>query len=184
MKKVNVNLLPTENRFQLSQLRLARQFKVISFFVVGIWLVTVAVVFGLKTVSSMKLKALATEGKEIKSSLDHFSPEIELQQKLRFYLKLVVETLKSRPSFAKKLERVMSIFPEDVIIESINFSGSEIEIRGMLSSLGGVAIFEDKVAEIKKENIYQTIDLEGTTFSQGVWKFSLKLTEVPESKAK
>lgn len=179
MKKVNVNLLPTKTRFQLAQIRLAKRLKKIAFAVVVVWLLVVAIVGLFRLALLLKSRSLASQKDSLETSLSQFSPEIDLQQALRFRLKLLAETLEARPLITDKLKTIYNLLPEGSRIDNLKIDKKEIKISGSISSLAGVAKLEEGLALAGKDQTYRSAKLAGLSYDErkGRWDFALELKE-------
>ncbi len=177
MKKLSVNLLPTATKFQLSQIRLAKKLKKIAFVLVIVWLTVGAVIFSIKLFLSYRKNTLSKQKKELDFALEGFSPKMELQQALRFRLKLVAEVLKTRPSLKEKLDEALALFPENTEIDTLKIKGGKIDVTGSIGSLSGWADFEERIITAGREEVYKSAELKSLSQGEGWWNFLLELQE-------
>jgi len=179
MKRADVNLLPTKTRFQLSRIRLAKRLKKAAFAAVAVWLTVVIAVSSFRLFLLMKGKNSASQRTSLEASLSQFSPEMDLQQALRFRLKLLAQTLNSRPLVSEKLKTLHSFFPEDMEIDQLEMDQRKIKISASLASLTSVAELEENLASAGKDKIYQSAKLTGLRYNkkEGRWNFVLELIE-------
>lgn len=180
MKKPNVNLLPTAARFQISQIRLAEKLNKIAFASVIIWFILAGVIFSLRLFLHFQGESLLKQSRSLEASLIQFTPKIELQQALRFRLKLAAEVLKARPLFGEKISRLINLFPEGAEIDSLRIKGGKTEVSGSLFSLVDLDDFEKRVARAEKEGAYLNVKLNSLSQSEREWNFSLELEEKKE----
>ena len=177
MEKTNINLLPTATRFQLSQIRLARKLKKTAFIVIGFWLFIVLVTFSLKTFILYRKKVLANEKAQVETALDQVSSEIGLQQSLILRLKLAAEVISKRPYFSRSLDDLFLLFPEGTEIQRISIERVNIKISGRILSLAALQEFERRVADTRREEKYQTMEMTSLNGGKGDWTFSLEIKE-------
>ncbi len=178
MNKVDkINLLPTADRLSLKRERLVKKLRISAGIVIGIVLIFSSGVLGYKFWLSAKKGRLLSEKQELSRSISQFSPQLELQQTLRFRLKLVSELISSRNDNKTKLSQLPDVLPADALIKDVNIKGNTVEIRGEMNSLAEIRDFEEKVDWIRKLDIYQTVNLNSLQKTIDGWPFSIKLVE-------
>lgn len=177
MKKLGINLLPTATRFQLSQLRLSKKLKQIAFVSVGVWVFVVLVVFVVRVTVNRRIGTLVKEEREIKLILEEVSPQMSLQQSLRFRLKLAAEVISERPLLAEKMIRTVSLLPVGASIRTISFRGKNSEIIGEVSSLSDLAEFEHLLISASREKLYRKINIRSLGSNNGKWGFLVEISE-------
>lgn len=174
MKPIKINLLPGAARFQLSQIRLAEKLRRIAYLVLFFWLALVIVVFLLKGVLGYQEKKLVAQKKQLEASIKEFSPQVELQQALRFRLKLTAETLTGRSSMAEKIQEIESLLPEGSLVRVLKIKSNDIEVSGKISTLLALAEFERRLDKIAKKE-YSDAKVESLSKEDDGWSFILKL---------
>lgn len=179
MKSTTINLLPSAAKFQLSRIRLAKRLKRIAYLVVVLWLLIGAITLSLTGFLGYQKRKLANQKKELEASIKEFSPQIDLQQGLRFRLKVTAEVLKGRTSMAEKMRRVEAILPEGTSIRSLKIKKTDIEIDGQIPNLVSLADFEKELVRAVGEH-YSQAKIESLSRGESNWSFILKLKEMEE----
>ena len=175
MKKLKINLLPTATRFQLSQIRLARRLKLAAYLVLGFWLVVLVVLLSFRTFLNFQRRKLISQKKRLENSLKELSPQIELQQGLRWRLKLTAEVLQKRASLGRELGQIMSSFPIESVIGNVRVKKGKTEINGTIFTLPALAEFERKLAMLNKEREYSLVKINSLVRGENGWNFTLEL---------
>lgn len=175
MKKLKINLLPTATRFQLSQIKLARRLKLAAYSMLGFWLVAAAALLSLKFFLNYQKQRLIGQKKRLEDSLRELSPQIELQQGLRWRLKLAAEVLEKRPSLGQKLGQIMSSFPIESVVNNVRVKKSKTEINGTIFTLPALAEFEKKLVMLNKEREYSLVKINSLVRGGNGWNFTLEL---------
>lgn len=179
MKSITINLLPSATRFQLSQIRLAKRLRRIAYLIVLLWLIIGVISFSLIGVLGYQKRKLIDQKNQLETSIKEFSPQIDLQQALRFRLKVTAEVLKGRFSMAEKMRRLEAIFPEGTSIRSLKIKKTGIEIAGQIPNLVSLADFERELVKAIGE-YYSQAKIESLSRGKSNWSFVLKLKEIEE----
>jgi len=174
MSQVKINLLPEAARFQLTEIRIVRRVRRWAY-----WVVTIAlVVFGLtliaKLLLSYQVKKLRRQKQELEVSLRQFSPQIELQQALRYRLKLAAETMRGRRSMTQLAQKVDRLLPAETLIRSIRIKGDYVEVTGLLPQLTDLDQFEKQTLAVAREYFVQAT-LRSLSREENYWLFTLEL---------
>ena len=175
MKKLKINLLPIATRFQLSQIKLARRFKLAAYLVLSFWFVVLVVLLSVGFFLNFQKQKLISQKKRLENSLKELSPQIELQQGLRWRLKLTAEVLQKRLSLGRELGQIISSFPIESAIGNVRVKKGKIEIKGTIFTLPSLAEFERKLAMLNKEREYSLIKMNSLVRGENGWNFILEL---------
>jgi len=177
MKKANINLLPTINRFETSRIRWAKQFKSVAFIVVIAWTGIMAVTFGLKIYFSIQKNKISKEIAQVDAGIKELAPQALLQQALRLRIKTAAELIENRNPVLDSFETFRKILPEGTKLESISIGQGKISAGLRMPSLEELREFEDNVEAIKGEEIYRDLKVGTVSQQKGEWAISLEITE-------
>lgn len=163
------------SRLQIGQRKLAKKLKTFAIVTSILLIVVAGGVFGYETVLRLNKKKLVDEKKQLNQSISQFQTELELQQRLRFRLKIVSELLDSRIDNSERLDDLVALLPTDVVVEKIGTDRNYIEFKGQIGSLTQLKELEDNVASARKQETYQQIELSSLNRTISGWPFSLKI---------
>lgn len=179
MKSVKINLLPGAARFRLSQIKLARKLKRVAYLILGLWLAVGIATFGLKAFLGYQKKKLVARKRQLEAAIRELSPQIELQQALRFRLKITAGVLQGRSSVAEKIKRLEAALPEGTVIQSLKIKGGAIGINGRVPQLTSLVEFERELVEVAQE-YYPQAKIVSLSKKEADWVFILELKEAEE----
>ncbi len=178
MSKIDaINLLPTASSLKASQRRLAEKLRKFATVAVILLVIIVGGVFGYQFWLRSKKNQLLNEKKGLNQSISQFSPQLELQQKLRFRLKVVSDLMASRLESSQEITDVENVIPSDGFVDNISFKGKTTQIKGIMPSLFQIKELEDEVTRLRRENIYQKLSLGSLHKAPEGWPFTLEITK-------
>jgi Tfp pilus assembly protein PilN len=176
MNKIDaINLLPTADRLTLSQEALSKKIKIVALFTTLFFIVVSVGVFGFQIWLRTKNNKLTAEKKQLNQSISQFNPQLELQQKLRFRLKLASQLMASRSDNVKKLEDMSGLIPENINLGQINIKGNSLNVKGLADDLSQLKELENRVDQIRNQGAYQKISLGSLNKTPEGWPFTLEL---------
>ncbi len=174
MKQLRINLLPKAARFQLAEIRITRRVRYWAYWVVGFCLLIFSFTFSFKLFLNYRLNKLTKQKRHLEISLREFSPQIELQQMLRYRLKLAAETMKSRQSLTDLAQKINQVLPSGTTIRLIRVKGDYVEISASLPRLIELDQLEKKILAMAKDNFSQ-VKIRSLSRKENQWFFTLSL---------
>lgn len=178
MERIDVNLLPTAARFQLSRLNAAKKFRKAAYLSVIVWIILMLVVLLLKVILAKQTAKITLEKTRAEQLLKSLSPQTDLQQALRWRLKLVGEVLASRPKTGEKISALVAAFPEGSVIKTLRVKEDKTEISGFLPGLIGLSEFERRISLLINEGKYSSIKIKSLAKKEGNFDFLVEFQEV------
>ncbi len=122
----DLNLLPSEAKFQAERMRLKKLINNFLWVLSGIWLVGVIILLGLSLLGQLRLNQLQ---KNYKKSIDQYKSlagDVIISQKVKNQAKIVATVLMSRFEYGSSMEKIKNIFSEKVIIDSFDLEDKKI----------------------------------------------------------
>jgi len=178
MSKIDtINLLPTASSLNISQQKLAKQLKKVAIVFIVFSILFSAGTFGYQFWLKNQKSDLLVDKKKLNESMSQFNTEVEVQQKLRYRLKLVSNLLSSRVKNSERLDQIWSVLPEDISLKEIKIKGNSVEIKGVLKEIAQIKELEDNVALARREGKYSKIRLGSLNATVEGWPFSIELVE-------
>ncbi len=176
MKKADaINLLPEISKFKASRQLLIKKLNKYAIFMVSFLIIVVIVIFGYQFYLRRSKNRLVKSKQSLNQSIEQFSYHLELQQRLRFRLKMVSELLDSRIDNSDELNNLASFLPADVRSEGIKISSRTTEFKGEVDNLVQVRELEDKIGLARKDGNYKDINLDFLSKEITGWSFQLIL---------
>jgi len=182
MKKANINLLPSINRFETSRIRWAKQLRSAAFVIVIAWASIMAVTFGLKIYFVTQKNKINKEIVQVEAGIQELAPQALLQQALRLRIKTAADLIENRNSIFDSFERFKKILPAGTKLESISLKERGIEVGVKIPSLEKVREFENNIEAIRKEEVYRDLRVGSISQQKGEWAVSLEITELDLAK--
>jgi len=182
MKKANINLLPTSNRFETSRIHWARQLKSVAFIAVTVWVVVVGATFAFKLYFSSQTKKVVQEINQIEAGLEELTPQAMLQQALRLRIKTATDLIENRYSSSESFERFLTILPENTSLGNISLRANNVDINIIIDSLEGLREFEEMVEEAKGGEFYEEFRISSISQQDNQWVVNLEIVEFPLAK--
>ncbi|MFH1561693.1 MAG: hypothetical protein ABID04_03930 [Patescibacteria group bacterium] len=173
MDKANINLVPTESRFQLAKLRFNQAVKRLTILSIVVCLVVFGLLGSVHLGVNYRLNSLNKEKQRLDREVKALSPQMDLQQTLRWRLKLVAQVLVDRVSFAQSLDNLKLILPIETEVKRMKLAPGGIEFSGIVPDLASLEELENK---INQDSFYSAIELKSLGRETNGWGFSLKLS--------
>lgn len=178
MKKIDsINLLPETSKFKASRQKLIKKLNKYAVAAVVVLITAVVVVFGYQFYLKRTKNKLVSEKKSLNQSIAQFDYHLELQQRLRFRLKMVSELLDSRTDNSLQMENLVSFLPVEVKAENIKIDSRTIKFKGGVNNLIEIKELEEKINLARKSGNYSQIKLESLSREIEGWTFQLTLEQ-------
>jgi len=161
----------------LSRLNAAKKFKKAAYFSVIAWIILMLVVLLLKVILAKQTAKVTLEKTRAEQLLNSLSPQTDLQQALRWRLKLTGEVLTNRPRTGEKISSLVAAFPEGSVIKTLRIKGDKTEISGFLPGLVGLSEFERRVSALVNEGKYSFVNIKSLAKKEGNFDFLVEFQE-------
>lgn len=176
---MDLNLLPSEAKFQAAKIRLENKAKLIMAIMLIVWISAILIVFAASFVFSTKLKSEESLKKKALSEYSTLSDSVIVNQGLKYKAKMVGKTLATRFEYGKAFETVNSIFPEGIALENFEMDpGGFFKVSGTTVGRQNVDKLEGFVNAINggSDSRFVSIRLSSLTVKSGVWRIGMEVT--------
>ena len=178
MSELNLNLLPSQAKFQAAKIKLTKQVRLVMIGIASAWVVAVLVVFSLNLIVNLQLDR---QNKSFKSASDAYvalKDNIIISQRLKYKAKLVGGVLSSRFEYGKAFEIIKGLFPE-----GITMTNFELKDRGGFAITAktfghdNINKVEQMMADINsgKNQNFSSARLTLLNYSQDNWNFMMEV---------
>lgn len=178
MSKMDLNLLPSIAKFQAKRIGLKKMLNKVMMVMAGIWLLVVAVIFGIWLFTNFETKRQTDKAGIIKQELANMAEELIINQDLKSKAKLVGEVLATRFEYGEAFRAVENLFPEGISMDKFELVNKKsIDVEGSITQNKMVDVLEEMIEEINKgENKdFSKMSLESINYNLGIWKFKIKV---------
>jgi hypothetical protein len=174
----DINLLPSQAKFQAK--RVALKSKINSFLWVfgGIWILLLVVVFGGWFVSQTVLSQV---NKKYQSGLTQYKNllgSMAVNQQVKYRAKIVGQVLEERFEYGSSIEKVKSIFSENIKIDDVGIDGKkQFTLEGTI--MNGIYVSEvvEKLVAINNSELegFSKAVLRDIQVKNGTWSFKMEV---------
>lgn len=179
MSSLNLNLLPSQAKFQAQKIRWLKMSKGYVVIFVSLWLVVVVGVYGLNWVVGRMVKTETGQVEALELEVKVLSQRALTEWQLKNMAGMVARVINSRFEYGQTFERVSNFI-------SNSLGSGEMELReGKLFSINGKGVdsrvideLEKKVIEINQGRVegFSRATLTSLKLTNGEWSYSLELS--------
>ena len=174
----DINLLPSQAKFQAKRVALKAKINFFLWIFGGIWVVLLILVLGGFFISKMALnqvnKKYQTDLNQYKSLLG----SMVVNQQVKYRAKIVGQVLGERFEYGSSIERIRSIFAENIKIDDIGIEGKkQFTLEGSVNDGKYVSEVEEKIVEINNGELegFTKAVLKDIQIDNGVWIFKMEV---------
>lgn len=163
----DLNLLPSQAKFQAERMHLKTLVTNFLWVFSGIWLLLVIFVFLFEFILTLNLKSLDTKYKKVELAYASLSENMALNQKIRYQAKVVARVLSDRFEYGESMKLVEGLFSSNVAIENLEVNGSKKfqvsgsvikgefldEVEEVVDEINSGSVDSFKAAEIKSVSV-------------------------------
>lgn len=178
MISMNLNLLPSQARFQAAKIKLEKKVRFVLVIIVSLWIVVVGVVLVLNIISKIRVNVVQAQFDKAKKDYMAMSDSIVNSQRLKYKAKLVGEVLNERFEYGKAFEMVSKLFPEGIIIKDLDLTKKGLfNIKGEMMGKLNVDIIESVVSDISsgKNDKFLSAKILSLSVIDGLWSFEMEV---------
>lgn len=168
---LNINLLPSQAKFQADKIQLKKTIRHYEMMALGGWLVLLLGAFGLYFGSGF---ILSQSQKKYQQAVNIFQSDTEgivLNQMLKYRAKALGQVLKDRFEYAASFEKAASIFSEKAKVSEFELNDKDkiFKMTVIATDKEGVDYIEDRVGEVNegKVNGVKKITITGANYQVG-----------------
>lgn len=173
-----LNLLPSVAKFQAAKIKLKKKINLIMFLFLGLWVLSVLVVFGIFLANDYSLKNAEKKKNLALNKYKTLVTNVVISQKNKYQAKLVGQVLKERFEYGTSIEKVTNLFSENIELESFEIkTAKKFLLKGYLRDGRNLSEVEEKVKNISK-GLYEGFDranLTSVIVSGKGWTFEVEV---------
>lgn len=175
---MNLNLLPSQAKFQVEKIRQKQLVSQIMIWSTIMWILVTAIAFMTNLFIGVMSKNASNQYEKAMNSYLAMKDDIRTSQQLKYQAKLVGGSLNSRFEYGKSFELIQSLFPEGITLTNYDLHKRGLfEIMGKTSGKSNVDELEKIMEGI---NSGQRGNLFGATMQNlavrdGQWLFSMEV---------
>lgn len=121
----DLNLLPSEAKFQAERMRLKKMVNNIIWGMGGVWLIAVIAVLGLNLFGQLSLNQLNKKYQKSADQYKSLTQDILLTQQVKQQAKVVAAVLQKRFEYGSSMEKIKNLFSDRVIVDGFNLTESK-----------------------------------------------------------
>jgi uncharacterized protein YdeI (BOF family) len=175
----DLNLLPSEAKFQAQKMHLKGLVNNFLWIFGGIWLLLVVVVFGFFLILKMDLDQLT---KKYNISLAQYTTllgGVTVNQKIKYEAKIVAKILSDRFEYGQSMDTIKNLFDEKVSVDSMQIDASKkFTVVGSVNNGQDMDEVETKIAQINSGEIASLVSANLTEVKPSplIWKFTMEVS--------
>lgn len=175
---MNLNLLPSEAKFQMTKVRLQKKIRWTMMGLVGLWILSMIIAYGWGFVVESRLKVAESKREKTLADYNSMTDKVMVNQSLKYQAKLVGKALAARFEYGKAFETVNELFPDGIQLNDFEMDPSGFfKVTGSTSGKTNVDKLENLVATVNsgKDDRFKAIRLTSIQLKNGVWKFVMEV---------
>jgi len=178
MNQLNLNLLPSQARFQAAKIKLKRQVRLIMVVVVSLWLAAGLSVAVLTILTAISIKTAETKYKRVESDYLNQKDNIVINQKLKYKAKLVGGVLGQRFEYGEAFETINLLFPDGILLRNFELKDKGVfTMTGTTSGRDNVEMLEMLIEDINqgRNEKFMTAFLTSIGEKDENWTFTMEV---------
>lgn len=175
---MNLNLLPSQAKFQASRIKLKARIRTFLISLVGVWLLIVLVVVGMWVNGNSRVSSSTKRYNEAVKQYVSLSNNVTLNQRLKYQAKLVGKILNERFLYSMPLRKVSNIFSNAIVIEDSKIRDqNSFVLSGSFVGNKNMDEIENKIHDINSGSLegFTSAKVTSLTTSGGLWKFEVEV---------
>ena len=150
----DLNLLPSEAKFQAEKMRLKSLINNFLWVFGGIWLLLVVVIFVIGFILQLNLDKLNKDYEKALNQYESMLGSMAINQKVKYQAKVVGKVLADRFKYGESMENVRGLFSNNVTINNLEIQeAKKFVIYGSVQNGNSLTEVEQRVAEINKNRV-------------------------------
>lgn len=177
MQKMDLNLLPSQAKFQMDKLNLVKRNRLIIGIISGLWVTGLVVVIMLNLVSKWQFGQADKKLTAATRDLAGMADGVINSQRLKYNAKLVGLVLEQRFEYGKAFKTIATIFPDGVVLDKF-----ELQDEGTFL-INGFAV-DENINKVEKiitdinqggDQRFSNINLKSLLVKNDIWSFSAEV---------
>jgi len=146
---MDLNLLPSQAKFQAARMKVKAKVNQIMVVVVGVWVLGLVVVFSLWFWTKIGLAADEKKYKKAAVDFQGISDTVLNSEQLKYRAKLVGEILNKRFEYGKAFQTIKTLFPAIISLEDYELKSQKVfNVSGVIADWRGVDQLEKTIRDI------------------------------------
>lgn len=176
--KEGLNLLPSMAKFQAAKIKLKKRINLVMFLFLGLWVLFAVIVFGILLINNYSLKEAEKKKAVASNKYKTLVTNVVVSQKNKYQAKLVGQVLKERFEYGTSIEKVTTLFSENIDLESFEIkSTKKFLLKGFLVDGSNLSEVEEKVKNIN-QGLYEGFswaNLNTVVVTSKGWSFEMEV---------
>jgi hypothetical protein len=179
MSGLNLNLLPSQAKFQAAKIKLQKKVRLILMVMVSVWVLVLGVTFVINIVSKVRINIVQAQYDKARNDYMSMSDNIVTSQRLKYKAKLVGGVLKDRFEYGKAFGRIIDLFLAGITIKDIELKNrGTFVIKGETSGRENVDELETIIENINigRNEDFSKANLLNVSLLDNVWTFQMEVS--------
>lgn len=178
MSSLNLNLLPSQARFQAYKIKLEKKVRMILIAMVSVWVLVVGTVLVLNLISKIRVSVVQAQFEKVRKEYMSMSDNIVTSQKLKYKAKLVGGVLNDRFEYGEAFKNITNLFPNGITIKNFDLKNKgNFNIKGETAGRQNIDALEEIVEGINsgKNELFLAGKLLSLSVSDNLWFFEMEV---------
>lgn len=175
----NLNLLPSQAKFQADRMKLQKKLRQYILVAVVIWVSLGILTLVLNLVFDFRLKREEKKYNQIVATLKSMDQEIALSQLVKYRIKVLGEVLKERFEYSTAFETINSLFSEKASLGKFNMDeNKKFEIEVLANDRETLDYIENRVKRINEGEVPEVakITMKQAVVAGDSWTVNMEVT--------
>lgn len=178
MSTMNLNLLPSQAKFQAARTKVQTISRKAMVVMLTVWILALVVVYGYSLFVNSVLAKEETKLKRVTDDYVALADNIVTSQKLKYKAKLVGGVLDQRFEYGKAFETVTKLFPESIKLDNFELKKQgQFDLFGSTTGGENVKLLENLITSINNQENehFDRAVLKSISTKSGLWTFSMEV---------
>jgi hypothetical protein len=179
MSNLNLNLLPSQAKFQAAKIRLEKKVRLAMVIMVSVWVLIVGVTMLFNIIFKVRVNLVQAQFDKARNDYMSMSDNIVTSQRLKYKAKLVGGVLKDRFEYGEAFGLIKDLFPAGIIMNNFELKNrGTFNIKGETSGKTNVDALEVMISDINsgRNDNFSMAKLSQIDLKDNIWSFSMEVT--------
>jgi len=175
----DINLLPSQAKFQAKQISVKSKISSFLWIFVGGWVLLIIIVMGGFLVSKLIANQVNNKYQSVFNQYKTLLNSMVVNQQVKYQAKVVSQVLAERFEYGSSIEMVKSLFSENIKIEDIGIESKEqFVLSGIVNNGKFMSEVEQIVVSINNGEMdgFSGAILKDVQVKSGIWTFEMEVT--------
>lgn len=173
-----LNLLPSVAKFQAAKIKLKKRINLAMSVFLGFWVLSAVIIFGMLWFNNYSLKKAESQNEVALNKYKSLVTSVVLSKKNKYQAKLVGQILNERFEYGSLIQKINSLFSENISIEDFNIKEKKsFVLKGDINNGANISEVEKKIKDINLGYYtdFKSAKLNSIEISGNVWTFELEV---------